>query len=125
MSFDHWNEILFRIRKEDSSSFEAVIQTLRRIQWRLIKGEQRHRVRTVPIDQAVASDRRPGFHEADWRVIMSQLPSTEADAAPLAILQGYTESEAGSSLGFCQSYVHKVKEKAIFDLEPVLHEQTG
>ena len=56
---------------------------------------------------------------------MSQLPSTEADVAALVILQGYTESEAGSILGFCQSYVHKVKEKAIFDLEAVLHEQNG
>ncbi|MHB1685363.1 MAG: RNA polymerase sigma factor sigma-70 region 4 domain-containing protein [Bacilli bacterium] len=120
MSFDHWDELLSSVQVEDGPVAEALIETLQRIQWRLIKREQRYRFRTVSVDLVTIPTSYLGLDEAEWRVVISQLPSIEANVVTLVIVQGYTEGETGMILGFSQSYIHKVKEKAISDLEVLL-----
>ncbi len=116
MNVDLWGEWIRSSRIEDSPACQEIVDTIHRIHWRLIKREQRNRARTVPLTEARIPDARQPFDEVEWRIIVSQLPPTEADVVTLVVLKSYTERETASLMGCSRAHIHQMKKQALVDL---------
>lgn len=117
-----WERLISSLCIEDDPYFTELTNTLQRVHWRLIKREQRAKMRFSGYTDVLVGACDNNYEGIEWEAVLNQLPHVEAQIAILAFIHNYTEREVAALLRYSQPYVHRVKKQVAIRLRDTFRE---